>query len=76
MGKELFEESVVAIETVVASSKEGGVQGGSLADVHNKPRNIKRDVKKKQNGFPLTKSDIIKLNISMCACTIGSLNLC
>lgn len=30
MGKELLEESVVAIEAVVASSKEGGVQGGSL----------------------------------------------
>lgn len=30
MGKELLEERVVAIEAVVASSKEGGVQGGSL----------------------------------------------
>lgn len=30
MGKELLEDSVVAIEAVVASSKEGGVQGGSL----------------------------------------------
>lgn len=30
MGRELLEESVVAIEAVVASSKEGGVQGGSL----------------------------------------------
>ena len=30
MGKELLEESVVAIDTVVASSNDGGVQGGSL----------------------------------------------
>lgn len=35
MGKELFEESVVAIDAVVASSKEGGVQGGSLPESHN-----------------------------------------
>lgn len=35
MGKELLEESVVAIEAVVASSKEGGVQGGSLPDIKN-----------------------------------------
>lgn len=30
VGNELFEDSVVAIDAVVASSNEGGVQGGSL----------------------------------------------
>lgn len=43
MGKELLEESVVAIEAVVASSKDGGVQGGSLPNMNDLPRNIKRD---------------------------------
>ncbi len=32
VGKELLEESVVAMEAVVASSKEGGVHGGSLPE--------------------------------------------
>lgn len=30
VGKELLDERVVAIEAVVASSKDGGVQGGSF----------------------------------------------
>lgn len=39
MGKELLEDNVVAIDAVVASSKEGGVQGGSLPNT-NEPREI------------------------------------
>lgn len=35
MGKELLEESVVAIDAVVASSNDGGVQGGSLPEWRN-----------------------------------------
>lgn len=30
VGRELLEDSVVAMDAVVASSKEGGVHGGSL----------------------------------------------
>lgn len=30
VGRELLDDSVVAMEAVVASSKEGGVHGGSL----------------------------------------------
>lgn len=38
MVKELLEESVVAIDAVVASSKEGGVQGGSLPNWQNQTK--------------------------------------
>lgn len=34
VGRELLDDSVVAMEAVVASSKEGGVHGGSRPDEH------------------------------------------
>lgn len=35
VGKELFDDRVVAIDAVVASSNEGGVQGGSFPEGHS-----------------------------------------
>lgn len=34
VGKELLDERVVAMDAVVASSNEGGVQGGSFPVLH------------------------------------------
>lgn len=58
VGKELLDDSVVAMEAVVASSKEGGVHGGSLPAKKN---NTKLSVSINQAELNLSLVDFLNL---------------